>query len=147
MLFLKALVAFLVLPGTVAFAMPLLVLRPNGTPLRWPGAVVVVAGTIALLWCVAEFYFAGKGTLAPWSPPKRLVTTGPYRWSRNPMYVGVIVILWGWAVGFHSAALAFYALALMIGFHLRVVLAEEPWAARDFGDGWNAYKSRVRRWL
>ena len=147
MLFWKALFAFLVLPGTVAFVVPLLVLRTSDTPLGLAGGIIVAVGSAVLLWCVGQFYFAGKGTLAPWSPPKTLVTTGPYRRSRNPMYIGVILILWGWAVGFHSLALALYAIALTIGFHLRVVLAEEPWAARDFGAEWEKYKGAVRRWL
>ena len=146
-LFWKALFAFLVLPGTIAFAIPLLLIRPPERPLGLPGAVVAAVGVVVLLWCVGEFHSAGKGTLAPWSPPKTLVTTGPYRWSRNPMYIGVILTLWGWAAGFHSYALAVYAIALMIGFHLRVVLAEERWAVRDFGDAWQRYKAAVPRWL
>lgn len=146
-LFWKALFAFLVLPGTVAFAIPLLVLRPPATPFTPIGAVIAAVGIVVLLWCVGQFYFAGKGTLAPWSPPKMLVTTGPYRWSRNPMYIGVLLILWGWAAGFQSRALVLYAIALMIGFHVRVVLAEEPWAARSFGADWEQYKATVPRWL
>lgn len=146
-LFWKALFAFLVLPGTVAFAVPLLVLRPPATPLDWPGAAIAAVGIVVLLWCVGQFYFDGKGTLAPWSPPKTLVTAGPYRWSRNPMYIGVIVILWGWAAGFRALGLTMYAVVVMIGFHLRVILAEEPWQARTFGDAWTTYKSLVRRWL
>jgi protein-S-isoprenylcysteine O-methyltransferase Ste14 len=100
-----------------------------------------------LAWCVRDFYVAGKGTLAPWSPPQRLVTTGPYRVSRNPMYIAVLLVLWGWAIGFHSRAIAIYAVVAMLVFHLRVVIGEEPWLARTHGDAWLAYKGHVARWL
>ncbi len=142
-----AFAAFLALPGVVAFGAPLLLLKPPGRPLTAGGAILAAAGSLLLLWCVREFYVAGRGTLAPWSPPKHLVTTGPYRRSRNPMYVAVILILWGWAAGFQSRALASYALIVMIAFHLRVLLHEEPWLARTFGDEWARYKARVPRWL
>jgi len=145
-LFWKALFAFLALPGVVAFAVPLVWLKPD-RPIAWPGAVLASIGTALLLWCVIEFYAAGRGTLAPWSPPRRLVTTGLYRWSRNPMYIGVLLILWGWAAGFRSRGLSIYALAAMIAFHLRVVLAEEPWQARQFGEEWTRYKSSTPRWI
>jgi protein-S-isoprenylcysteine O-methyltransferase Ste14 len=148
MLFLKALFAFLVLPGIVAFVFPLLLLAPSSlSPLSTSGAVVVAAGIVLLLWCVGEFYVNGKGTLAPWSPPRHLVTTGLYRFSRNPMYVGVIVILIGWAIGFRSPDLAIYAVVVAIAFHLRVRSHEEPWLERTFGDAWRRYKAAVPRWF
>ena len=147
-IFLRALVAFLALPGIVAFAVPLLLLRPPGrTRLAPDGAIVLAVGLVVLFACVREFYVAGKGTLAPWSPPRNLVTSGLYRWSRNPMYVGVLLVVSGWALGFRSGALALYAAALVVAFHLRVVLGEEPWLARTHGDAWEAYRRRVPRWI
>ena len=148
MLFLKALFAFLVLPGVVAFAIPLLLLAPPlPAPFSTSGAAIVAAGIVLLLWCVGEFYVNGKGTLAPWSPPRHLVTTGLYRFSRNPMYVGVLVILAGWAAGFRSLALAIYAVIVAIAFHLRVLQHEEPWLERTFGGAWQRYRAAVPRWL
>jgi protein-S-isoprenylcysteine O-methyltransferase Ste14 len=146
-LFWKAVLAFLALPGVVAFGVPLLLLKPAAASIAWPGALAAAAGVVLLLWCVWEFYAAGKGTLAPWSPPRSLVTSGPYRWSRNPMYVAVILVLWGWAAGFQSRTLATYALAVMLAFHLRVVFGEEPWLARQHGEQWERYKRAVPRWL
>ena len=90
---------------------------------------------------------SGRGTLAPWSPPQTLVVTGLYRFSRNPMYVAVILILWGWAAGFQSRGLAIYALAVMLGFHLRVVFGEEPWLAGRYGQQWDRYRASVPRWF
>ena len=63
------------------------------------------------------------------------------------MYIAVVLILAGWAVGFQSRALAGYALVITVAFHLRVVFGEEPWIARTHGDGWPRYKKQVRRWL
>jgi protein-S-isoprenylcysteine O-methyltransferase Ste14 len=145
-LFWKALLAFLALPAVVAFAVPLLLLR-RAAALWPPGAILVVAGSALLLWCVREFYVSGKGTLAPWSPPQTLVVTGVYRFSRNPMYVAVILVLWGWAAGFQSRGLAIYALAVMLAFHLRVVFGEEPWLARRYGRPWEGYRASVPRWF
>src|SRR5215470_1754879 len=98
-MFLRALVAFLVLPGTIAFAIPVLSLWSNGRLiLTHPlGLIVLGVGIAALLWCVRDFYVAGKGTLAPWAPPRNLVVVGLYRYSRNPMYVAVSLVLLGWA--------------------------------------------------
>ena len=65
-------------------------------------------GTFLLIWCVRDFYVSGKGTLAPWSPPRHLVVVGLYRWSRNPMYISVSLILLGWAAAYRSTTLLTY---------------------------------------
>jgi protein-S-isoprenylcysteine O-methyltransferase Ste14 len=148
-LFWQALLAFLVLPGMVAFVVPLMLLAPGapGGFVDALGLVPLALGSVLLLWCVRDFYVAGRGTLAPWTPPRELVVTGLYCVSRNPMYIAVGLILWGWALGFRSRALAIYALAVMLAFHLRVVFGEEPWLARTHGQQWHRYKARVPRWL
>lgn len=94
-----------------------------------------------------DFFVRGQGTLAPWDPPRALVRDGPYRYSRNPMYVGVLLITTGWAVGYHSWALVGYTGVLFGVFHLRVLVHEEPWLARTFGAEWEEYRARVPRWL
>jgi protein-S-isoprenylcysteine O-methyltransferase Ste14 len=145
----RAIAAFVAMPGIVAFAMPIAVGMSAGRPPQHVAAAVPVLlfGTVLLLWCVREFYVAGRGTLAPWAPPKHLVTTGPYRISRNPMYLGVITILIGWCVLWDSRTLLIYALVVVVAVHVRVLVAEEPWAARTFGAEWEAYRARVRRWI
>jgi protein-S-isoprenylcysteine O-methyltransferase Ste14 len=148
-LFLRALIAFLALPGVVAFAVPLLLLRPDGMgwTLSAPGPILATVGAVLLAWCVREFYVAGSGTLAPWAPPKHLVVSGPYRYSRNPMYVAVLCIVAGWAAGFRSTAIGLYACGLFIAFHLRILLHEEPFLGRAHGEGWRAYAASVPRWF
>jgi len=148
-MFLRALLAFVTMPGIVAFAIPAIWLwRRNQLSLAHPlGLVVLAVGTVGLLWCVRDFYVRGKGTLAPWAPPQELVVVGLYRYSRNPMYVCVLLTLLGWAASFASMDLFAYALLIAIAFHLRVVFGEEPWLAQRYGASWQIYKRQVPRWL
>lgn len=142
--------AVLALPGVVAVLVPaLLVLVTAGLPdtLHPAGVVALMAGLGALLWCVCDFHRAGRGTLAPWAPPARLVTTGLYARSRNPMYVGVVLMLTGWALMLRSVPHAVYAAVVAGAFHLRVVMGEEPYLARRHGEAWRRYAQQVPRWL
>lgn len=145
-LFVRALTAFLVLPGMVAFLVPWL-LRPPGGRIHVVGLPLLGAGSFLLLWCVRDFYVSGRGSLAPWAPPTRLVRVGLYRLSRNPMYIAVILVLGGWALMFQARALWIYLAAMAIAFHLRVVIGEEPWLERTHGEEWRAYRAEVPRWL
>ncbi len=149
-MFLRALTAFLVLPGVVAGIIPAFITHFD----PWKGKMLVIPGTgsmglgiFLLLWCVRDFYVAGKGTLAPWDPPKRLVTVGLYRYSRNPMYVSVLTLLCGWALLFASLLASAYILVFFVIFHLRVVFYEEPCLTKQFGQEWEDYKSKVPRWV
>lgn len=148
-MFLKALFAFLALPGMVGFAVPALLLWYTGDVhlARPAGLICAGLGMIGLLWCVFDFHVSGKGTLAPWAPPAKLVARGLYRYSRNPMYVAVALILLGWAISFYSRIMLVYTVLVVAGFHLRVVYGEEPWLARTHGAEWEAYARRVRRWF
>jgi protein-S-isoprenylcysteine O-methyltransferase Ste14 len=110
-MFARALLAFLALPGVVAFAVPVTWLYSSGdrTLVHPLGLAPLLAGIAALLWCARDFYVAGRGTLAPWAPPANLVVVGLYRYTRNPMYVAVTLILLGWAAAFASRGLLVYA--------------------------------------
>ena len=148
-MFARAVIAFLALPGIVAFAVPLTWLWTTQR-LAWThplGLVPLLMGIAGLLWCVRDFFVAGKGTLAPWAPPQRLVVVGLYRLSRNPMYVCVTLILLGWTILSGSTGLLVYTVCVATAFHLRVVHGEEPWLARTHGTQWDEYARRVRRWL
>lgn len=145
----RALAAFLALPGIVAFGVPLLVLRPASA--RWtmsiPAVLFTAAGITGLAACIREFYRNGRGTLASWDPPTRLVTTGLYRFTRNPMYLSVVGLVTGWATGFGSRGIGVYAAGLAGLFHLRVVWHEEPYVARTFPETWGPYAAVVPRWI
>ena len=148
MLFVRALLAFVALPGMVAFVVPAMLVPSSQTrAVHLEGLVPFIAGVVVLLWCVRDFHLAGKGTLAPWDPPQHIVRVGLYRFTRNPMYVGVTLILIGWTAGFRTRGLLIYTIAVPILFHLRVLMYEEPWLARTFPQEWRQYKARVPRWL
>ena len=146
----RALLAFLALPGIVAIAVPAWMAagaRSEGGRIYLVGLLPLLVGFALLVWCVRDFYVAGRGTLAPWSPPRHLVTIGLYRYSRNPMYVAVVMMLAGWALAFASATIAIYTGFVIGAFHLRVIYGEEPWLARTHGAAWEEYAARVPRWL
>ena len=142
----RALVAFVVLPGTVSLLVPYL-LAPRNEAFYTVALAPLLIGLALLLWCVRDFYVSGKGTLAPWSPPDKLVRVGLYRYSRNPMYIAVLLMLVGWAGGYGSQILWLYTFSVMVGFHLRIVFYEEPLLARTYGEDWTRYKASVPRWL
>jgi protein-S-isoprenylcysteine O-methyltransferase Ste14 len=149
LLLLRALLSFLILPGALAGLLPWFLAsadasRGDGSA---AGGVVLAAGLAVVLWCVRDFYASGRGTLAPWDPPRHLVVVGLYRFMRNPMYVGVILVVAGWALLAGSRLVGLYAVILAVGFHLRVLAYEEPWLARTFGDEWTRYSAAVSRWL
>ena len=148
---LRASLAALVMPGVVAGVVPMLILS-GGTsraplPAAVAGWVLVAAGLGLLVTCIADFARFGHGTLAPYDPPGALVARGPYRYTRNPMYVGVLGILAGLALARWSMPLAIYAAGVAAAFVTFVRLYEEPRLARQFGDAYRAYVSRVPRWL
>jgi protein-S-isoprenylcysteine O-methyltransferase Ste14 len=147
--FLRALIAFLLMPGVVAYGIPVASLEISSrTHLLHPGGLIpLAAGSLALVWCVRDFYVSGKGTLAPWAPPTELVVVGLYRYTRNPMYVSVALVLIGWAASFGQHGLWIYTVLVAIAFHLRVVLGEEPWLARKHGAQWQDYARKVPRWF
>lgn len=147
-MFLRALVAFLTLPGVFAGLIPALIAandpyRGGGSAWGYP---LIAMGILLVLWCVRDFYVAGKGTLAPWDPPKHLVTVGLYRVVRNPMYVSLLTLLAGWSLAAGSWLLAGYTTLLGLAFHLRIVLYEEPRLSSQFGDAWTRYAASVPRW-
>jgi protein-S-isoprenylcysteine O-methyltransferase Ste14 len=114
---------------------------------QFGGMLLTVVGALVVLSSVSAFVFVGKGTPAPFDPPRRLVTTGPFRFVRNPIYVGAIVSIAGASLYYGSIGLLLYALGLAIGFHLLVLFYEEPVLHRSFGTEYVAYCHRVPRWL
>jgi protein-S-isoprenylcysteine O-methyltransferase Ste14 len=111
MLFFRALLAFLALPTVVGGLFPWLLLGSDRWRMRGSvlGLPILLSGAGILFWCVRDFYVIGKGTLAPWDPPKKLVIAGLYRYMRNPMYVGVLAWVAGWSLISGSPILTAYA--------------------------------------
>ncbi len=116
-------------------------------PLHSVGLVLVVLGGALAIWCILTFALVGKGTPAPFDPPRKLVAAGPYRWVRNPMYIGAGAALSGAALFYHSAALMAFAAAFFVITHLFVVFYEEPTLERTFGARYADYRNAVPRWV
>src|SRR5437764_1444423 len=110
------------------------------------GMIMVMIGTAIALWCVFTFVFIGKGTPAPFDPPRKLVIRGPYHYVRNPMYIGVGMTLGGAALFYQSLSISIYTGLFFLITHLFVLLYEEPILRRLFGADYQAYRSRVNRW-
>src|SRR5262245_11371277 len=133
LLAIRALFFVALLPGTVAGYVPYRILLASGR-LHLPGlstafiaaSILILSGVAVLLRCVWDFFARGKGTLAPIDPPRHLVVSGLYRYTRNPMYNGVLAVLLGEAYLFSSTSILMYAVFVLVTFHLFIVLYEGP---------------------
>lgn len=149
-LFLKVALFTLVVPGSIAVLLPLLIKwdRPvTGGATLWLGVFLLSLGTLLYLRCVWDFAVSGGGTPAPIDAPKRLVTNGVYRYSRNPIYVAVLIAIAGWASLFQAPVLLIYGVVLFALYSFFVQRHEEPHLAREFGDEYTAYIATTARWL
>ena len=150
LLLFKNLLFTVVVPGTVAVYVPLLLARQRGPacgPLLALALAILSLGGAIYAWCVWDFATFGRGTPAPIDAPKRLVSRGLYHYTRNPMYVGVLTVILGWALLFRAIVLVLYTFAVGICFHLSIVLYEERHLRRAFGTAYDEYCVRVGRWL
>src|SRR5438093_1431673 len=134
------------IPGRILARVGITPVASLGTPEVVGLTIVVLGGTIAIL-CVLTFAVIGKGTPAPFDPPRRLVIAGPYRYVRNPMYIGAGLALFGAAIFYRSTALALYAAVFLVITHLFVMLYEEPHLRRVFGQSYEDYLRTVHRWV
>jgi len=154
-LFFRNLFFTILQPGIVAGLVPFWIL--GGKAARQAGSVwhayqylglfVFTTGFVVMIACIIGFAVHGRGTLSPADPTRSLVSVGLYKFSRNPMYIGVLLILAGESIFFESSALWIYSSVIFVAFHLFIVLVEEPRLRRDFEEEYNAYANRVRRWI
>ena len=117
------------------------------TWLRPLGYVVAVFGGIVAATCIWFFVTRGRGTPAPFDPPREFVATGPYRYVRNPMYLGAIGVILGAGLILCSPSLVLLSLAFLLITHLFVILYEERTLERRFGSSYLDYRRSVNRWL
>jgi protein-S-isoprenylcysteine O-methyltransferase Ste14 len=112
-----------------------------------PGLLAMAVGVALTLACVTVFARAGQGTPAPFDPPRRFVAVGPYRYIRNPMYVGGALVLAGWALYRHSPSVLLLTLGWCALFHAFVLVYEEPALRGKFGADYERYLHTVPRWI
>ncbi len=152
--FFKTLLFTVLVPGTVAGWLPQWLLEEQRRLVLHPlhvwhyaGLAVLAAGVTIYLWCARDFMVKGLGTPAPVSAPKMLVINGLYRWVRNPMYSGVLLVILGQAIFYGSRIVFVYLIGVALLFEMFVVLYEEPVLRARFGEPYEAYRREVRRWI
>jgi protein-S-isoprenylcysteine O-methyltransferase Ste14 len=111
------------------------------------GLALFGTGLYLLVMTILLFRNIGKGTLAPWSPPQKLVVVGPYRYVRNPMIAGVLIVVLGEAIIFGSVAIFILFVLFFIINHFYFIRSEEPGLVKRFGDDYIRYTKNVPRWL
>jgi len=146
---LKQIFSFL-LPITVLVFVPLWIekdwtIRVNFS--LFAGSILVLIGLMIMVVCISAFIRIGRGTLAPWSPTKKLVITGLYRYVRNPMIFGVLIALIGEAFALRSLNILIWAASFFIINTLYFIVYEEPNLEDRFGNEYLDYKKHVSRWL
>lgn len=156
-LLIRALVS-LILPVTITVIIPVLaILGFNNHLLAFDSALsgsmlaigtfLIVLGLGFVIYTNQAFFRVGKGTLAPWDPPKKLVVIGAYRYVRNPMISGVLMIVFGEALIFASIELFVLFVLFFIVNHVYFVYSEEPGLIKRFGEDYIVYKKNVPRWM
>ena len=160
MIILRHIVSILLLPTTVTVVVPYLILSSSplqpvsSAGLRLLQVIAVIAGLALLagglvLVCstIRQFARIGRGTLAPWDPPKHLVLAGVYKHVRNPMISGVLLILLGETLVFRSLGLLVWLVVFFAINAIYIPLIEEEGLERRFGDEYREYKRHVGRWM
>jgi len=149
--FILPLVVLIIIPGAILWAT---VFRIGwGLGLPWDmlivllGALLMGTGLYYLSITIWLFINIGRGTLAPWSPTRKLVVIGPYRYVRNPMISGVLMTLLGESVVFGSIGIFIWFLLFFIVNHIYFIYSEEPGLERRFGQEYLVYKKNVPRWI
>ncbi len=149
---LKSILFLLLVPGLMLGYVPYRVAAAD-VELFSPGVFRYIAfpawfiGWTIMIWCFWIFLANGRGTPAPFDPPKEPVISGPYRYVRNPMYAGGILALLGWAVWSPSLALIVAPFLFFAATHLFVTIYEEPTLENKFGAAYEEYLQKVPRWI
>ncbi len=154
-MFLSWLSTILILPFTVIVVIPGLLLWLSGSRYVAPPLACLVAGGVLFwvglslaIWTMGLFHVLGKGTAAPWNPPKNLVIWGPYCHVRNPMITSVLIMLTAGAILLRSWEVASWALVFFSVNHFYYFpQVEEPKLLERFGENYADYKKQVPRWI
>lgn len=156
-LFIRALFS-LILPVTITILIPLFIIFSFNNHLialnsvlsavmLILGILLIILGSLFVIYTNKSFFKLGRGTLAPWDPPKKLVVSDLYRYVRNPMISGVLMIVLGEALIFSSLELFVLFILFFIVNHIYFVYSEEPGLIKRFGDDYIEYKKNVPRWI
>jgi protein-S-isoprenylcysteine O-methyltransferase Ste14 len=149
----KTFIFLLFVPGTVLVAVPRWIAHRTRSRkidsglARYAAIVFWIAGAVLMLSSFWQFVIRGRGTPAPVDPPEELVVTGPYRFTRNPQYVGGILFMVGHLLWTGAVSLLPYMAAVTAAFHTFIILYEEPNLEQRFGEPYRRYRRKVPRWF
>ena len=162
MLWIRLILFTILVPGTVAGYIPYRLVNAvpptwNKAELKWIGIGLIIIGITIYLICAINFLLKGLGTPSTWftgplkyvigDEPKKLVATGIYKYSRNPMYSAVLTVVMGEALFYQRIILIHYFIFLFILFHLVVIMLEEPHLKKKYGKDYEEYRKKTRRWF
>jgi protein-S-isoprenylcysteine O-methyltransferase Ste14 len=119
---------------------------PADLPTGWLGAIVFVLALALGVWAIVTMTRAGSNVPTN-LPTTTIVESGPYRFTRNPIYLGMFLVLTGLAIAFDNLWLLVMLLPFALVIRYGIVAREEAYLERKFGDVYLDYRSRVRRWL
>jgi protein-S-isoprenylcysteine O-methyltransferase Ste14 len=152
--------AILILPGTALVYVPALIVwltrdtayaatfPPEAVAISLVGLPFAIAGLMLMFWTMRLFAaHGGGGTPAPWEPVKNFIVLGPYRHVRNPMLIGVILMLLAEAVLLWSLPILLWAIIFVVINNFYFALSEEPQLEKRFGQAYTSYKRSVGRWV
>jgi protein-S-isoprenylcysteine O-methyltransferase Ste14 len=144
----------ILVPGTVAVYIPYRIILNQYESLYFTWSllgcaalILMAVGTSIYLWCLWDFAVTGRGTPNIVDAPRRLVVKGLYRYVRNPMYIGVLLVIMGWAALYESLATAQFALLMFVIFNGVIFFLEEPMLRERFGQAYEGYCEAVHRWI
>jgi protein-S-isoprenylcysteine O-methyltransferase Ste14 len=158
MITLRHILAIALLPFTVTVLIPIWIAQRNSVAItvgssigsvliQLVGVTLLALGLVLFVASLWRFTTEGKGTLAPWDPPREFVVNGPYRFVRNPMISGVILFLFGEALALRSSPHAAWAVCFFAINVIYIPLVEEPQLERRFGESYREYCRHVRRFI
>jgi protein-S-isoprenylcysteine O-methyltransferase Ste14 len=139
-----------ILPITVLIVIPVLIENDFHLKELWTtvlGSFFICMCLIIIILTIRMFIQIGRGTLAPWDPTRKLVTSGLYAYIRNPMILGVFTGLIGETVLFQSLNIGIWAGLFFVINTLYFILLEEPGLEKRFGEEYREYKENVPRWI
>ncbi len=153
-LLLRNIVAIVLFPGVVTVYIPYLILRPvrllaiNEWSISQIGSsLVILAGLTILMAAIWPFAYRGRGTLAPFDETRQLIVSGLHRYVRNPMYIGVMLMLIGESWFFQSLEMLWYSLVFFLIINIVVVAYEENRLRFKYGEEYEQYLKNVGRWI
>lgn len=139
-----------ILPVTVLIIVPLSIESNISAQNTWTlfiGILIITGGLYIMSATISTFIRIGKGTLAPWSPTRKLITGGMYGYVRNPMIMGVLTVLIGQSIAIMSLNILIWTGIFFLINNLFFVVYEEPNLEKKFGDEYREYKKNVPRWI